>query len=58
MEDLRIQLSRTEHSYQLEMIQNALIRYYLEIDNILDNKEINETTDGVPQTRNHKPAAP
>ena len=51
MEDLRIQLSRTEHSYQLEMIQNALIRYYLEIDNILDNKEIDETTEGVPQTR-------
>ncbi|RGY20414.1 AraC family transcriptional regulator [Butyricimonas virosa] len=51
MEDLRIQLFRTEHSYQLEMIQNALTRYYLEIDNILDNKGINEVTERVPQTR-------
>ncbi len=51
IEDLRIQLSRTEHSYQLEMIQNALIRYYLETDNILDIRGINESSERVPQTR-------
>lgn len=33
------------------MIQNALTRYYLEIDNILDNKKVNEAIESVPQTR-------
>lgn len=37
IEDIRSCISRTDHRFQLELIQNALVRFYLEIDNILDS---------------------
>lgn len=45
IEDIRSCILRTEHRFQLELIQNALVRFYLEIDNILDSapEEIEQT---------------
>lgn len=37
--DVRTQIQRESHAYRLEMIQNALIRFYLELDNILEREE-------------------
>lgn len=39
MEYIRQQLVRNGHLYQQELIQNAVIRFYLEVDNILGQKE-------------------
>lgn len=36
--EIRRQILREDHHYQLELIQNALVRFYLELDNILDRK--------------------
>lgn len=39
IENIKKQILRCDHLYQLELIQNALIRFYLELDNILDRKQ-------------------
>lgn len=39
IENIRSQILREGHLYHLELMQNALIRFYLELDNILDRKE-------------------
>lgn len=36
IENIRNQILRQDHLYHLELMQNALIRFYLELDNILD----------------------
>lgn len=37
---IKEQILRKEHLYHLELIQNALIKFYLELDNIFDRKEM------------------
>lgn len=50
---IRKQILRTVHRYHLELIQNALIRFYLELDNIIDSDEsvtasdVNPTKNGI-----------
>lgn len=56
IEHISRQITRTEHQYHLEIIQNSLIRFYLELDNILDRKDIQtEKTDksitSIPRNR-------
>lgn len=38
IENIRNQILRREHLYHLELMQNALVRFYLELDNIQDSK--------------------
>ena len=38
--DISRQIADKKHSYQIEMIHNALSRYYLELDNILNRKDL------------------
>lgn len=38
MEDVSRQIVREGHLYQLELVQNALMRFYLELDNIMDRQ--------------------
>lgn len=46
MENLRRQLGRTSHRYYLEILQNALTGFYLEVDNVLDRYVAEESTAG------------
>lgn len=46
MENLRRQLGRTSHRYYLEILQNALTGFYLEVDNVLDRYVAEESTVG------------
>lgn len=46
MENLRRQLGRTSHRYYLEILQNALTGFYLEVDNVLDRYVTDESTAG------------
>lgn len=46
MENLRRQLERTSHRYYLEILQNALTGFYLEVDNVLDRYVAEESTAG------------
>ena len=41
IKQIKKQILREAHIYHLELIQNALIKFYLELDNILDNLTIN-----------------
>ena len=41
IKQIKKQILREGHIYHLELIQNALIKFYLELDNILDNFTIN-----------------
>ena len=45
-EDIKSQIQRTEHHYQLSLMQNALGRFYLELDNILDNQQQESISEG------------
>lgn len=38
IDDVRRQIERQGHTYHLELIQNALVRFYLEVDNILEHE--------------------
>lgn len=38
IKSIRRQILREEHHYRLELIQNALVRFYLELDNILEKR--------------------
>lgn len=38
IQDIHMQIERREHTYHLELIQNALMRFYLELDQILERK--------------------
>ncbi len=50
MENMRRQLGRTDHHYYLEILQNALVGFYLEIDNVLDRYVAEESdADGIQQ---------
>lgn len=51
IEDVRMQIARDQHFYQLEMIQNTLIRFYLETDNILDRKAAEKIDDKLLNNR-------
>lgn len=46
MENLRRQLGRTSHRYYLEILQNALTGFYLEVDNVLDRYVAEESSVG------------
>lgn len=46
MENLRRQLGRTSHRYYLEILQNALTGFYLEVDNVLDRYVAEESSAG------------
>lgn len=52
IEGIKRQIQRTGHLYQLEMIQNALIKFYLELDNILDKEDVQGKETLVPVARN------
>lgn len=51
IENIRNQILRQEHLFHLELMQNALIRFYLELDNILD-RNIQPEGSGMTVTRN------
>ncbi len=51
IENIRNQILRQDHLYHLELMQNALIRFYLELDNILD-RNIQPEGSGMTVTRN------
>lgn len=56
IENISRQIARSYHRYHLEIIQNALIRFYLELDNILDTeKSKSQKADGnttsIPRNR-------
>lgn len=38
IEDVSAQIAKEGHLYQLELVQNALVRFYLEVDNIMDRQ--------------------
>lgn len=38
IEDVGLQIAKEGHLYRLELIQNALMRFYLELDNIMDQR--------------------
>lgn len=43
MMNVGAQIQREEHLYHLELIQNSLVRFYLELDNILDRTKAPDT---------------
>ena len=51
IENIRQQILRKDHLYHLELMQNALIRFYLELDNILD-RDPQAESGGMTVTRN------
>lgn len=39
LQDIKRQIERTEHRYHVYLMQNSLIRFYLEVDQIVDSRE-------------------
>lgn len=40
IQDIHVQIERRKHTYHLELVQNALLRFYLELDHILEQKSL------------------
>ena len=45
IENISTQMARNGHRYHLEIIQNSLVRFYLELDNILETKNLKSEKD-------------